>query len=176
MAGFKLDMNTLKRWVNPRAYKDLDTFIESMPEKAGKNTLIAAGIVWAAAGMLFLLNLTEANTLANLRGQYYSESVLQPKVPKIVKKPVDSKKMIDLAEKLNDLYPNVNIQAQGNGLTIKSSSLNSYGQFREAVAHTNAINKDWSPSVRELCIGRECKAEPLKMVVVFDEVEIANVQ
>jgi hypothetical protein len=47
------DWRALQKYASPKAASDLNTFLEALPQNAGKTMLIIAGIAWAAAACIF---------------------------------------------------------------------------------------------------------------------------
>ena len=162
----KIDAVMLKRYLSPNAYKDLDSFIEQLPVRAGKGIIIAGVCAWIAAGLAVLYVTMQANHIMALRADILKAESLKPTVPVISKIAVDQAEIKAFATRLTELYPQIAITAQGSRIEIRGTSTDKYGAFREAVGHMFNGGKGWRVTVEQMCVGREC-ANNLKLFGAF---------
>jgi hypothetical protein len=155
--NLKIDTTTIKRYLSPNAYRDLDTFLEELPMRAGQSIIIAGVAAWLMAGMAVVFVTMQANHIMGLRADILKAEALKPTVPIISKVPVDGEEVATFVKKLGELYPQVNVSSTTNRIEIRGASTDKYGAFREAVGHAFNGGKDWRLNVEELCVGRECK-------------------
>lgn len=154
MASFDLDQ--IKRFLSPNAYKDLDTFLEKLPARAGHGLIIAGAIAWGVAGMAVLYATMQINHVMSLRADILKAEALKPSVPVIVTQPVDGTQVTALAKRLADIYPQLTVVSRGNVVEISSPRVEAYGAFREAVGHLFNGGDGWRANVESMCMGREC--------------------
>ena len=152
----KFDVASIKRYVSPHAYKDLDVFIEQLPMRAGKTLLIAGLSAWVIAGLSIVYVVMQANSIMALRADILKAEALKPTVPIISKLPADAAEVADFAKKLGELYPQLTILGAGNRVEIRTFKTDMYGAFREAVGHAFNGGIGWRLDVEGLCVGREC--------------------
>lgn len=157
----KFNIASLKRYISPQAYKDMDIFVREMPERAGQTVLIAGGIAWmlAATGIVFATVKTKET--ADIRANLFKQEAITPAVPNIVDSPVSNDALDSFAKKATDQYQNVQISAANSKLQVTSSDTRYYWAWREAVGHIYNGGNGWRLKIDELCVGRECKAAKL---------------
>lgn len=160
----KLDTVTLKRLLSPHAYKDLDSFVEQLPMRAGQGIIIAGVAAWIAAGLAITYVTMQANHIMELRADILKAEALKPTVPVISKVNVPMAEIDALGKKLADLYPQVTVNASAGHIEINGVSTDKYGAFREAVGHAFNGGTGWRLSTQSLCVGRECKGPQLQGV------------
>lgn len=154
---FKIDQTAFKRYLSPHAYKDLDSFVEQMPMRAGKGILVAGVVAWVAAGLSIMYATMQANHIMTLRADILKAEALKPTVPVITKVPVGDDEVEAFTTKLGELYPQITVNGRGNSIEMRAGDTDKYGAFREAVGHAFNGGKGWRLDVDELCVGRECK-------------------
>lgn len=150
-------LNQLQRYISPNAYKDLDVFLEKLPQRAGHGIIIAGAIAWLLAGCAVLYASTQASKVMTLRADILKSEALKPAVPMLVSLPVSGQQLQDFAKNLEQLYPQIQISTQGDFIEVKGGKTDVYGAFREAVGHMFNGGKGWRVSVDSLCVGRECQ-------------------
>ncbi|MCB1538438.1 MAG: hypothetical protein H6865_04530 [Rhodospirillales bacterium] len=153
----KFDKDTIKRYLSPNAYKDLDVFLEQLPMRAGQGIIIAGVAAWLAAGCCVVYVTMQASNILHLRADILKAESLTPTVPVITKVPVPGTEVEDFTKKLSDLYPQINFVGQANRIEMRSADTAKYGAFREAVGHAFNGGRGWRLQVESLCVGRECK-------------------
>ncbi len=153
----KFDTATLKRFLSPHAYKNLDVFVEQMPLRAGQAAVIAgiASLVLACLSVTYVV--MQANNIMALRADILKAEALKPTVPVINKAPVADAEVANFIKKIEELYPQINMIPVASRVEIRSSAIDKYGAFREAVGHMFNGGKGWRITVEEMCVGRECK-------------------
>jgi len=157
----KLDTVTLKRLFSPHAYRNLDTFVEQLPLRAGQGIIIAGVAAWLAAGLAVTYVTMQANHVMALRADILKAESLKPSVPVISKIPVGEAELQPLVKRLTALYPQINISSSGNQVLIRGALTDKYGAYREAAGHVFNGGKGWRMNVESMCVGRECEGAQL---------------
>lgn len=157
----KLDSVTLKRYLSPHAYKDLDTFVEQLPMRAGHGIIIAGVAAWLAAGLAITYVTMQANHVMALRADILKAEALKPSVPVINRAPVALTEIEAFTKKLASLYPQISVSYNGNKINLRGPLTDKYGAFREAAGHAFNGGKGWRMSVDSMCVGRECEGAQL---------------
>lgn len=153
----KIDIVTLKRYLSPGAYKDLDVFVEQLPMRAGQGLIIAGVAAWLMAGLAITYVTMQANHIMQLRADILKAEALKPTVPVINRAAADGKSVDEFAKKLAELYKQLSVSARGNRIELRAATTDKYGAFREAVGHAFNGGPGWRLSVDEMCVGRECE-------------------
>lgn len=154
----KFDAAAVRRLLSPNAYRDLDSFIESMPLRAGYASVVAGIVCLVVACLAVTYMSVQAGDLMRLRADILKAEALKPTVPVITKVPVDDQEVADFIKKMSDFYPQLTVTSRAGGhIEIRSKTTDKYGAFREAVGHAFNGGKGWRLSVDALCVGRECK-------------------
>lgn len=153
----KFDSAALKRLMSPHAYKNLDAFVEQIPLRAGY-AAVAAG---AASLVLACLSITyvviQANNIMSLRADILKAEALKPTVPVITKVPVADTEIQAFSKRIKEFYTQLDVVSSGSRVELRSSQVDRYGAFREAVGHLFNGGKGWRIGIESLCVGRECK-------------------
>ena len=76
-------VGTLKKLTNPQASKDLNVFLEKLPQNAGHPVLIAAGIAWGFAAAAGLITMVKVQELTELRAELKESQAITPAIPSI---------------------------------------------------------------------------------------------
>lgn len=168
----KFDPKALNKYFSPRAFDDLNAFLEKLPQNAGKTVLIAAGIAWAMVATLGLFTTLKAQDLNNLRAQLQDAQALKPIVPVISEIPVDSTVVADYAKKMSEVYKTLEIRANNNQITIQSAQTANFSLFREAVSQVQNGGAGWKVSLVNMCVGRECKQKQLSITLKINKINI----
>lgn len=153
----KIDAVTLKRYLSPGAYKDLDVFVEQLPLRAGQGVIIAGVAAWLFAGLAITYVTMQANHIMSLRADILKAEALKPTVPIINQTPVENAEIDAFVKKMAELYPQLLFNGNGNRIEIRAQSTDKYGAFREAVGHAFNGGKGWRLKIEEMCVGRECE-------------------
>lgn len=151
-----IDTSFLKKMMDPKSTGDLNAFMEKLPQNAGQNVLIAAGIVWAMAGALGLFTSIQAKSLTELRATHKEAAALTPIVPKIQDAPIDEAEVKAFVEKVKDSYQGLTLQVNGSSIIITSGNTSDFSKFREAIGHMQNGGTGWRVALEKLCVGREC--------------------
>ncbi len=168
----KLDLKKLNTLFSTRSLNNLNVFIEKLPQNAGKTILITAAIAWTFTAALGLFTTIKAQDLNNLRAQLQDAKALKPIVPILKEMPVDTKILQDVAKKLSEIYKNLDIQTNGNTLTISAQSTNMFTSFREAITQIGNSETGWKITVQSMCLGRECPQKQLSITLKVDKINI----
>ena len=169
MASKSFDFRALNRYLTPQASDDLKRFLEKMPQNVGQTALIAAGIAWAAAAALGLFAMMQTQKLTELRGQLQASEALQPIVPVVTMTPVSADEVKPFMDTAKLVYSEMQINNQGNTITIQSKDTSQFGAFREALGHVVNGGQGWRVKVEAFCVGRECAMNPLNAVVKVEK-------
>ena len=165
-------MGQLQRLMSPQASKDLNVFLEKLPQTAGQTALIAAGIAWMAGAALGLYTAVQLKSLAELNAKLKDTKALKPMVPKITDIPVPQAELKTFAEDIARIYPNLEIKQHGSNIQIMAKSTGLFGVFREAIGHVQNGGAGWRVTVDKACVGRECKDNQLGIFLKINKVSV----
>lgn len=168
----KLNMGTLKRLTSAQATRDLNAFLENLPQTAGQTGLIIAGIVWASGAALGLYTFLQVQSLIELRAELAQTQALVPSVPTIRDAPVPQAQLAGFAQTLSSIYPGIDIRHQGANIQITARSAAAFGVFREAVGHVQNGGDGWRVGVERMCVGRECDRDQLGILLRINKVSV----
>ena len=166
------DWRSLQKYTSPQAADDLNDFLEKLPQNAGQTMLLIAGVAWGIAGTVGLFATVQLQGMSEIRIELEEAQALKPIVPQIVDRAVASKDVREVAERMQKTYQGLEMKASGPTIVISGKSLASYGQFREAIAHTQNGGEGWRVSIDRLCIGRECDKYPLGAALKINKVSV----
>lgn len=166
------DWRSLKKFTSPQAAEDLNAFLEKLPQNAGKQMLIIAGVTWAAGGGLGLYTTVQLQKLTELRAQLADAESLKPIVPVVRDVPVNPEEVSKFVEKTKETYGGVDVKANGSAIVITAKSLGQFGEFREAIGHVQNGGSGWRVNVDRLCVGRECDKDPLAAALKINKVSV----
>lgn len=166
------DWRSLKKYTSPKAADDLNVFLDKIPQNTNQTMLVILGIVWGLAGATGLYTTVQLQKLTELRAELADAKALQPIVPKIVDKSVDSKQVATFIEGVKETYSGLDIKASGGSVTITARTTGFYGQFREAIGHIQNGGSGWRVNVERLCVGRECDRAPLAAALKINKVSV----
>lgn len=173
MADLKMfNLKSLKRYVSPQAFNDLNAFIEKLPYNVGQTTLLAIGIAWVMAAGFGLFTTLKAQDLNNLRAQLQDAQALKPIVPVINEVPVETNQVDSMANHLSEIYKVLEIKSHNNAVTITASQTGYYALFREAVAQVQNGGAGWKVALDSLCVGRECKQKQLSISLKINRINV----
>jgi hypothetical protein len=168
------DWRRLQRLTDPQSVKDFDTFLDNLPERAGKNALIIAGSIWAIAAVGLFLLFHNAQSLKEIQKQLAIAEGTRIAVPQITYNPVDAQIIRPIVDKLKKIYPSLIIDVQdGSAIGIKAASTRDFTLWRSAIGDIAYGAPAWKLSVKKLCAGRDCQGEPLQVVIIVQNVDIA---
>jgi hypothetical protein len=165
-----------KKLTSAQSSQDLNTFLERMPQTAGHTVLIAAGIAWAAAAAIGLFTTVQIQGLTQQRADLKAAEALKPIVPTIRDVPVDPKEVASFVVDLTKIYPDLVIKSAGPSIQVAARTTANFGQFREAVSHVQNGGSGWRVSVDRLCVGRECAADKLAVLLKINKVSVDKPQ
>lgn len=163
---------SMSRYLSPQAADDLNAFLEQMPQKAGQSALIAAGIVWAAAGAIGLYTTVQVQSLAEKRTELQEMEAVKPTVPEVRNLPESASTVSAFVDNARDFYPDLEMRANGSSVVISSRDTRHFWQFREAVGHTMNGGRGWRVNVENMCVGRGCDNDQLVISLVINKVSI----
>lgn len=166
------DWRSLQKYANPRVADDLNVFLEKLPHNAGKTVLVAAGIAWAAAAVVGLYTTVQIQKLTDLRTKMEEAEAVKPLVPVISETAVKTEDISRFVEKAKKIYTGIEINGRDNTIQINAKSTGAFGQFREAIGHVLNGGQGWRVSIESLCIGRECKPNPLSASFKINKVSV----
>lgn len=176
MAGsFQFNFQKYQKYFSSQAVKDLDRFLDTLPQNAGKLVLMAAAGIWLFASIGALFAVTEVSKLSEMKMEKTSATALTPKLPKIVERPVDNKVLVDYIEDIKNSYSRLTITTQKSGeVTVTATTTASYTEFRRFVDQLQYGADNWRVDIKRLCIGRECKGQQIQAGLIVSEVRIAD--
>jgi len=166
------DYRSLKKYASPQATEDLNTFLEKLPQNSGQTMLMIAGVAWATAGAVGLFTAVQLQKMSEIRIELEEAEALQPIVPKIVENAVNKDQVEKFSDRAKDIYPGLEFRSSGSTITMNARELGAFGQFREAIAHTQNGGQGWRVSVQKLCVGRECDRYPLAASLQINTVSV----
>lgn len=166
------DVKAVGAYLSPRAFNDLNIFLERLPQNAGQTILIMAAVAWAVVAALGLFTTIKAQDLNNLRAQLQDAKALKPIVPTIQEVAVPQVELDAFVQKLSSLYKGLEIGAKGNILTISAAQTTYFSSFREAVLQAQNGGDGWKVSLKNMCVGRECKQKGLSISLKIDRITI----
>ncbi len=166
------DLQVLNRYLGSQATEDLNRFLERMPQNVGQKALIAGGIAWAAAASLGLFTMMQTQKLTELRAELQAAENLKPIVPVMTMQAVAAEQVQAWVERAKPIYAGVEINANGNQITIQSKETTNYNQFREALGHALNGGAGWRATINGLCVGRECTNNALDVSLRIEKVSI----
>lgn len=154
---FKSINAAINKYLSPQGANDMNRFMEQMPMRAGYGVLIAGGIAWFIGGLAVVYATTVAKDVAEIRAELIKSEALKPVVASLVRQPVPNQDIMDFVERVDPLYKDVSIVANGSKISMTSGSGRYFGAFREAVNHAYNGGQRWRLSLESLCVGRECE-------------------
>jgi hypothetical protein len=169
------DMASLKRFqrlFGVNAVRDLNAFLENLPQTAGQNVLIAGGIAWMLAASLGLYAAVQTQALTEQRAKLQEVQSLKPSVPTIRDVPVKKEEVTAFANVLKQSYPRLTIKQQGASIQISAGSTTAFGTFREAIGHVQNGGEGWRVNTERLCVGRECNQNQLGALLKINKVTV----
>ncbi|MCK6418140.1 MAG: hypothetical protein L6Q57_04275 [Alphaproteobacteria bacterium] len=166
------DWRSLQKFANPRVADDLNRFLEKLPQNAGKTVLVAAGIAWAAAGAIGLYTTVQIQKMTDLQAKLEEAEAIKPLVPVITETAVKAEDVRSFVDKAKKIYTGLEISGRDNTVQVTAKSTGAFGQFREAIGHVLNGGTGWRVSIESLCIGRECKPNPLSASFKINKVSV----
>ncbi len=170
----KFDFRALQHLFSSNAANDLNRFLENLPKYTGQTVLIAAAIVWVSAGVVGLFTTVQIQKYTDLLAELEQAEALKPIVPRIDKKPASADLVESFVERAKDAYRGIDMEANGNTITLKANSTGNYTEFREAVGHVLSSGNMWKISLDNMCLGRECSGQKLKAVLKVSEIKVTD--
>lgn len=167
------DWRRLQRFTEPQAMKDLDQFLDNLPQRAGKNALMIAAAIWCLAAIGLFLVFHNAQSLKDIQKQLSIAEGTLITVPKLTYNPIDAQILRPTLEKLKKIYPSLIIEMQdGVAISVKASTTRDFPAWRAAIGDIAYGGQGWKIGVRTLCAGRDCKGEPLQASLLVQNVDI----
>lgn len=171
----KLNMNTINKYLSPKAVDDANAFLEKLPQNTGKSMLIVAGVIWSVAAALGLFTTVKMQEFAERTLEIEEQKSLLPVVPKLRDTPVGSKEVHAFVEDMKTIYKGLDIKGNASKVTITGNTTAVFGQFREAIGHVQNGGAGWRVSIDKLCVGKECAKYPLGAILKINKVSVENV-
>ena len=167
-----IDFKKIVKYLNPRSYNNLDTFLEALPQNTSKTTLIISATVWVCAGALGLFATVKLQEASRLSVERKEAKALLPAVPKIQDKPVKAKEVMAFVDELQKTYKGLEIKGSSSNIIVTAKSTSMFGQFREAIGHIQNGGLGWRVNVDKLCVGKECNPNPLAASLKINKVSV----
>lgn len=168
------DWRSLQKFASPKASEDLNKFLENLPQNTSNLFLIMTAVVWSAAAVTGLFVTVKVQSLTELRAEYQEAQALQPSVPGISNVSIDSDQVRNFSERVSEIYLDLDIKSSGGSIELTAPSLVHFGQFREAVGHVQNGGSGWRVNVERLCVGKECRGQPLSAVLKINKVQVVE--
>jgi hypothetical protein len=168
----KIDWRKLAAMANPQSVKDLDSFLDNLPLRAGMNGIIAASVIWVVAGAAILMAYTKSVDLIALRKELAQAEALRPTVPVIEYANVADTAIKPQADKLKAIYKSLNIDVSGGAVKITASSTREFSAWRAAIGDLAYGGNSWRVQMKEMCAGRDCVGTPLQAVLSVQQLDI----
>lgn len=146
--------------------------MDTVPIHAGRGALIAAGIAWAAVATLGFFAVLQTKEITELKASLESSEAVKPLVPMIKLEDIQKNDAKELVDKFKEIYPTLNISANGGEITIQSKQTSEFPQFREAIGHVTNAGRGWKVKVESMCVGRECKIGGLNATLKVQKLRI----
>jgi len=170
-----INMATMKKYFGTHSSADLNSFLENLPQNAGKTVLIAAGIVWGIAAAAGLYTTMQAQSLTKFRAELKETQALKPSVPKIVNVAIPANEVQKFVEDAKKTYRGIDLKANKSTIVITASSTGNFSEFREAIGHVQNGGNGWRVTLEKLCVGRECdKRNKLMASLKVNKVSVEN--
>ena len=105
LKGMKsFDVRSMKRFADPKAMEDLNSFLEKLPANTNKSLLIIVAVIWSVAAGLGLFTTVKIQEFADLSREREESAALVPIVPQIRDMPVDARQVASFVEELQEIY------------------------------------------------------------------------
>ncbi len=170
----KVNWGIVKRLFSSQTFKDFDKFLDALPRRAGLSPIIAAGVMWVAAGVSILFAYTKSMEMSEIQKQFLEAEALTPSVPKIEAIKISDAELEPFVLKLAKVYPNLRINfRRGGKVSVQANSTKLYTQWRAAIDHFSYGRSGWRVAVEEMCVGRECEGMPLFATIRIEQVSIS---
>lgn len=165
----------VKRLFSAQAVADLDRFLDRMPMNVGKVILGVAACVWLVAGASLLIVFQDMQALNKMKLEAISVEALVPKVPTIVKKPIDQTQLNEFIASVTDGYSRISFSVRRSGqVDISSPTTAGYKEFRRFVDHIHYGGRNWRADIQTLCIGRQCKGSQITAALLVSQVRVSD--
>ena len=169
----EFDWRRLKRLTDPQMVKDLDQFLDNLPQRAGKNAIFAAAGIWFIAAVGLFLLYHNALSLKDIQKQLAIAEGTLITVPQISYQPVNTIILNPIIEKMRKIYPSLIFDIQNEGaIGIKALNTRDFPAWRAAIGDLAYGSAAWKLSIKQLCAGRGCKNEPLQAIIIVQDVNI----
>ena len=168
-------VGTLKKLTNPQASKDLNVFLEKLPQNAGHPVLIAAGIAWGFAAAAGLITMVKVQELTELRAELKESQAITPAIPSIKETAVNQDQIKSFVTEFQNNYGGLEVKQSGSNIMITSTRTTNFGEFREAIGHVYNGGVGWRVGLDKLCVGRECdQKHKLAVALSLKQVSVEN--
>ncbi len=165
----------VKRLFSAQAVADLDRFLDRMPKNIGKVILGVAACVWIVAGISLLVVFQDMRALNKMKLEAISVEALVPKVPKIVKKPIEQTQLNEFINSVSEDYSRISFSVRRSGqIDISSPTTAGYKEFRRFVDHIHYGGRNWRADIQTLCIGRQCKGSQISAALLVSQVRVSD--
>lgn len=168
----KINVQTLGGAFSPSKIDGLNTFLEDLPNNTNKFVVIVVGAVWILAATLGLYTTVKIQEIAELRVERKEAKALMPIVPKVTETAVSEREIQAFVDELQGIYKGLEIKGSSSNIIIFAKSTAMFGQFREAIGHIQNGGLGWRVNVEKLCVGKECKPNPLYATLKVNKVAV----
>ncbi len=166
------DWRKLKRLASAQANADLNKFMDALPQNVGQTMIYIVATAWIFAGGASLYTMMQMQTITELRTDIAATDAVRPAVPKVAMKPVGSSDIKRLAERMAEIYKDLDIKAHGASLSISADTTVHFGQFRESIGYAQVSASGTRADIEKMCVGRECSTNPLSVTLKINKVTV----
>jgi len=170
-----IDWKSAGSLINPRSLDNANIFLEKLPQNTNKCSLIIVAVIWGFTAALGLYTTIKIQEAAELSVELDEAKALSPIVPKIQDKPVPTREVTAFVDELQGIYKGLEIKGNSSNIVVFSRSTAQFGQFREAIGHIQNGGLGWRVNVEKLCVGKECKPNPLAASLKIYKVSVEKV-
>ncbi len=171
----KIDWKSAGSLFTPRSLDNANIFLEKLPQNTSKSVLIIVAVIWGFAASLGLYTSIKMQEVAELSVELDEAKALSPIVPKIQNKPVSAREVETFVEELQGIYKGLEVKGNSSNIVVFSRSTAQFGQFREAIGHIQNGGLGWRVDIKKLCVGKECKPNPLAASLKIYKVSVEKV-
>ncbi len=169
----KFDWRKVQKALGPQGIKDLDSFLDNLPKKAGNIGLIAAGAIWVVAGFSIIFAYTKSVQLHEIQSQLSEAEALKPTVPRLSYVQINAAQLEGYVAKMKESYKNIGIELQRNGvIKVRASSTKQYPQWRAVIDSFAYGGRSWKVRFDKMCVGRECGNIPLYAELKVETIDV----
>ena len=135
---------------------DLNSFLEKVPQQAGRPVMIAACVAWGFAAVSGLYMAVQVQQMVEMRQELTDAKSLNTYLPAIKTEPVSKEEVQRFVETARRVYQEIDMRADGANIVITAPSVRHFTAFREAIGHVQNGGNRWHVTMDKLCVGKSC--------------------